>query len=315
LIDAIATRAILDGHQVIQLIGMPRTGVARLDTNSGLTLLCRMVEHVLSRTELTADELEAILTRLDDLRDRGFPAALARPLAIRSHYEAIHHNALFHRRIAGIIDRIHNRPHYRSEDEEESLALTPELRWQGATTLPLDEDTAARIPLGTLQEHVRRRLVDHLHRPGGWKSGFAEQLRLDLDRYEAVHQQPLHRAFGVEDVDSVIRLTAAYRATVRVTRITLAAEQHRLAHNAWPESLDDLEIEAQRDPFTGGDLRMARRPDGLVIYALGPNQQDDGGVPEAGADDGRREDVDDIAMRLFDPAVRNQRRPADAQMR
>jgi hypothetical protein len=61
----------------------------------------------------------------------------------------------------------------------------------------------------------------------------------------------------------------------------LAAERFRLAHKRWPKALDELcptyLASVPRDPYDGHQLRFAHRDDGLVIYSVGQDGQDDGG--------------------------------------
>ncbi len=55
-----------------------------------------------------------------------------------------------------------------------------------------------------------------------------------------------------------------------------------------------------RDRFADGPLRLERTADGLVIYSLGTNREDDGG------DMG--EDALDVGFRLWDPEKRRRKR-------
>jgi hypothetical protein len=71
------------------------------------------------------------------------------------------------------------------------------------------------------------------------------------------------------------------KAELRCAAAALAAERYRLARGSWPKSLDDLVPDylpaVPADPFDGKPLRLARLPDGLVVYSLGPDGTDDGG--------------------------------------
>jgi type II secretory pathway pseudopilin PulG len=71
-------------------------------------------------------------------------------------------------------------------------------------------------------------------------------------------------------------------AQARCAVAALAAERYRRANGRWPESLDALAeagllVAVPADPYDGAPLRLARRDDGLVIYAVGPDGHDDGG--------------------------------------
>jgi hypothetical protein len=56
---------------------------------------------------------------------------------------------------------------------------------------------------------------------------------------------------------------------------------YRKTQGAWPSSLDALVPEyltnVPLDPFDGKPLRFRKLPDGIVIYSIGLDKQDDGG--------------------------------------
>lgn len=89
-------------------------------------------------------------------------------------------------------------------------------------------------------------------------------------------------------------------ASMRCARAVIAAERYRLETGAWPDSLDALVpafLEGNPvDPFNGEPLRLARTADGIVIYAVGENLADDGGIvaPTANLRYGP-----DVGFRLF----------------
>jgi ABC-type transport system involved in multi-copper enzyme maturation permease subunit len=105
------------------------------------------------------------------------------------------------------------------------------------------------------------------------------------------------------------------RALARCTAAMLAAERYRRTHGRWPGSLDDLVPgflpQVPTDPYDGNPLRYRRLADGVVIYALGPDGQDDGGKLNrtgfALRQGGESKGVD-LGIRLWDPDRR--RRPA-----
>lgn len=96
--------------------------------------------------------------------------------------------------------------------------------------------------------------------------------------------------------------------------LALAAERFRLERGRWPESLEDLvpayAAGVPKDRFGPGNLRLARREDGIVIYSVGQDQKDDGGAIER-QDEGQ-DDVEDspggrdLGFRLWDPDKRRQ---------
>jgi hypothetical protein len=94
-------------------------------------------------------------------------------------------------------------------------------------------------------------------------------------------------------------------ALFRAATAALAAEQYRRANSRWPGTLDELVPQfltaVPRDPFDGRPLNLARRPDGLAIYAVGPDGTDDGGDVPGGYRQGR-----DDGVRLWDVGFRRQ---------
>jgi len=76
-----------------------------------------------------------------------------------------------------------------------------------------------------------------------------------------------------------------------LTLVGTAAERYRSAQGRWPGTIDDL-VPSQLtavppDPFGGAPLRLARdplRPEGLVLYSVGPDRVDQGGRPRMAID-------------------------------
>jgi hypothetical protein len=129
---------------------------------------------------------------------------------------------------------------------------------------------------------------------------------------------------------SVEMIPQAYRrsrADLRCAIAALAAERYRRATGHWPDRPEVL-VEAgylaqvPEDPYDGRPLRLRRLDDGLVIYSVGPDHQDDGGnlgrtkSPASGIDlDYRLWDVTqgiDLGFRLWDVTHRRQP-PADGK--
>jgi hypothetical protein len=101
-----------------------------------------------------------------------------------------------------------------------------------------------------------------------------------------------------------IQLGLACKARFAITRTSVAVMQFTRAHDGEaPAALDDLanklSHEAMIDPFTGDPLRYRREDNGWVLYSLGPNMKDDGGVET----DKQRWEKFDIAMVFPLPTV------------
>jgi hypothetical protein len=93
-------------------------------------------------------------------------------------------------------------------------------------------------------------------------------------------------------------------ALARCGRTAVAVERYRLAHGRLPENLAEL-VPAQLetvplDPFDGRPLRYKRLSPGYVVYSVGFDRVDDGGVDDARVDryDIRRPYGPDITFRV-----------------
>jgi len=78
-----------------------------------------------------------------------------------------------------------------------------------------------------------------------------------------------------------LRRAVALRTRRDVARIAIALLRHRLAHDSWPLTLNDLVPKflaaAPLDPFDGQPLRLAVVDDRASIWSVGPDRVDDGG--------------------------------------
>lgn len=99
-------------------------------------------------------------------------------------------------------------------------------------------------------------------------------------------------------------------AFMRCGIAAVAVERFRLAHGHWPDRLEDLVpaylSKLPIDPFDGQPLRFRRLKDGVIIYTIGEEQTDDGGVRvriKAGTPDR------DVGFQLWDAERRHQSAP------
>jgi hypothetical protein len=107
-------------------------------------------------------------------------------------------------------------------------------------------------------------------------------------------------------IQRVVQANYRNQARLHTARVALAAERYRLANGKWPETLEQLTprflTEVPLDPFAPGRLRLRRTEEGLVIYSVGPNEQDDGGDLEAPSN----QDLRDVGFRLWHQDRRRQ---------
>jgi hypothetical protein len=94
------------------------------------------------------------------------------------------------------------------------------------------------------------------------------------------------------------------RAKLSCLACALAAERFRRAQGQWPGSLSNLVPEflssVPADPYDLRPLRFRRTTDGLIIYTLGPDEHDGGGLVDVPP----LERPCDIGVRLWDPVAR-----------
>jgi hypothetical protein len=100
---------------------------------------------------------------------------------------------------------------------------------------------------------------------------------------------------------------------MELARGALAVEAWRLEHGGWPDSLEQIVPEyleeVPEDPFSGEPTRYVRTDTGVTLYSVGPDGEDDGGIPEreARALGGPASDRWDLPFRLLDPELRGAR--------
>ena len=79
-------------------------------------------------------------------------------------------------------------------------------------------------------------------------------------------------------------LHALARADEHATRLVLLLHAYKLLHAKFPERLDALhelaDVDSLADPFSGQPFRYRRTDTGYVLYSLGPDLDDDGGIQD-----------------------------------
>jgi hypothetical protein len=86
-------------------------------------------------------------------------------------------------------------------------------------------------------------------------------------------------------VPAVLKVSDAHQrdqAFLRCAIVAVAAERYRRQRGAWPAAADELTpgfLKAvPADPYDGKPLRFKRLPDGVMVYSVGPDQEDNGGA-------------------------------------
>ena len=92
---------------------------------------------------------------------------------------------------------------------------------------------------------------------------------------------------------------ATLQAHVDVVRVGIALKRHKSAHGSYPATLAEIDpqflAETLLDPFTGQPLVYRLESNGFILYSLGENRLDDGGIEEN--QDNRKSKVFDIVWR------------------
>jgi hypothetical protein len=127
-----------------------------------------------------------------------------------------------------------------------------------------------------------------------------EQMRR-IEQWQQAKQAmplPMPVEYGGLDCAKLVGRSLRNQAYLRSAAVAVAAERYRKAHGRWPEAPADLVPaflqEVPIDPYDGMPLRYRRSDDGVVVYALGPDLEDNGGTLDqenpmrAGADIGFR---------------------------
>jgi hypothetical protein len=153
------------------------------------------------------------------------------------------------------------------------------------------------------------RYMKDLRLPPAKRRQELESMERELKQMKAdVHKNPemVPALLLIPALTKVVQAFDREATTLACARVALAVERYRLAHNRWPDKLEDLlPTELTRipdDPFGTGKLHYRRVPEGVVIYSVGID-----GIDNQGAIDREnyyKKDTD-IGYRLWDPDKRH----------
>jgi len=113
-------------------------------------------------------------------------------------------------------------------------------------------------------------------------------------------------SFMAPALSNVLRSEMRGRALHRAAEVLVAATRARLAGSVLPDTVESLVPHnlpaVPRDPFTDGKPLLAKRTnDTWIVWSVGPDGEDDGGPPAAGAD--AEPGNDDVGLRMAVPAA------------
>jgi hypothetical protein len=108
-------------------------------------------------------------------------------------------------------------------------------------------------------------------------------------------------------VQKVSQASRRKHAFVRCLVVSLALERYRQEKGSWPDKLEALTPKylagLPLDPYDGKPIRYRRVAEGVIVYSVGPDGKDDGGVLD------RRNPIKpgtDLGLQLWDVAQRRQ---------
>jgi hypothetical protein len=182
--------------------------------------------------------------------------------------------------------------------------------------------------------HLPRKRVSYWKRPlqRSWLAGVLEatapipalatepypQARLEMERLNAAGYEPTSptlrlwkklrnpgRTMGLMVVPVYIKAKGEEtnaEARLAVAQTALALRLYKAERGQYPDSLDALSPafldEVPADPCTGSNLNFRREADGFLLYSIGLNGKDDGGITMTWEDSKMvNPDTDDIAWR------------------
>jgi hypothetical protein len=174
--------------------------------------------------------------------------------------------------------------------------------------LGVDQQTIQNLPEGISARPAHAWLLRHLTRFVDITKLPPHEQPAQIEQWQqAVSDAPVLARLMLVAAPRLVQACQENQARLRCAVAAVAAERYRRAHGRWPDALADLTPallpEVPRDPFDGAPLRYRRVGDGAVIYALGPDRQDNNGTLD---DTNPRRTGADLGLRLWDVSSRRQ---------
>jgi hypothetical protein len=138
--------------------------------------------------------------------------------------------------------------------------------------------------------------------PGVILGSYPDYLRLMNEQVRAAKLQDAERADAMRQIEDKVKKNRTIissmimpatakvsqanqrgQASLRCAAAAVAVERFRVKFENWPQSLEEvikagLLKEVPKDPYDGKPLRFKATPTGVIIYSVGPDKTDDGGV-------------------------------------
>lgn len=206
-------------------------------------------------SESKADELEGLLSRIDLVKDGVNALRGERAISIHTM-----------RRFADRVSRsrgVHSGG--RAEDERGTLARSAASRL--VRTL-FRRDEALYI----------RRMTTYMERAERPYREMARRGRPGPSYGRQAPRQSVFSAVLLPPLGYVLRQRDDAIAHVSASRVLLALSLYKQRTGTYPSALDKIGSVLPEDPFSGKSFIYRRKGSGLILYSLGPNLQDDGGI-------------------------------------
>jgi hypothetical protein len=250
---------------------------------AGVAIACKATERVLAQSEPPVAELEALQKAFErEDCDPGFLLALRGERAI--------HQVLFEAFDDGEIsvDELgEGGPARNLEEHYWSWWVLDKLREERPLML---SETTKRIAIAQLPEEEQ---------PAAERQWIA--------KINALSTQAIFTHMFAPAVNLVGEAFRRKHALLRSAATAIAVERYHRDHGVWPDGLDPLPkvylSEVPTDPYNGKPIRFRRTAFGVVVYSVGPDGTDDGGLID---DADMTRAGTDIGIRLWDPDNRRQ---------
>jgi hypothetical protein len=148
-------------------------------------------------------------------------------------------------------------------------------------SLPMRETLSLRLPASLKSQRAAMlrfmtRAVEIAKKPPEKHLHEIEQLQA------TVKDEPIIVRLLAPALGSIFAVCERSRTQLRCAIVAVAAERYRRDKGKWPDKLETLHSsdylkKVPTDPFDGKPLRMSSRDDGLVIYSVGADGEDNGG--------------------------------------
>jgi ABC-type transport system involved in multi-copper enzyme maturation permease subunit len=129
---------------------------------------------------------------------------------------------------------------------------------------------------------------------------------------QSIYKQNIMIRMLVPATSRVVEATHRNQALLRAAIVALAVERFRRENGRWPISLAEVVPgklgSIPTDPYDGKPIRFRRNKDGVVIYSVGPDGVDDGGILTRKAMSPSLPGMD-IGIQLWDTEKRRQPAP------